>query len=261
MITAKGSLTDHRYKWYKWKRYTPRGKQAIGFGFLVALALFLQDINNRNISKENDKKLDQKEASRTKEIKAGVKDATDQIFDGLSLAFKKQGLQYDTIKNQVLKLRDSVRVTNNYGETPLLTLKALKIIDSTTFGGKTYKIEYEIFSEDAKSLNIDVKFDVFAFTPNLEIRTLIRNFRPLYKGENIGKEKGLKNWLIVPKDDPYYDHYAFRLKGSYSSSTNVIHYIDKFFLIKPRLQKDYFGNPSQAYEDLLRANLIKFQIN
>lgn len=252
MITAKGSLTNHRYKWYKWKRYTFRGKQAISLGFLVAFALFLQDINNRNISKVNDQKLSDKEILRTKEIKAGVKKATDQLFDGLSTAFKKQGLQYDTIKKQVFKLRDSIRVTEINHETPLIVLTKLEIKDSINLD-RYYTVEYEVNSFDAKSLNIDLKFDIFAFTKMNNILTIEKNKRIFYKGQTIAKELGISNIWYVPKDTNLYSLYVFRLKGSYYSSNNQKLTIDQFYVLVPQKRKEVaFRSVSQNREDRLR---------
>lgn len=264
-VTAKGGLTNNSFTRQWWRRITNRGKIAAFILMFLPVVLIFQEVNNRRIAfnasidLQNEQKLRDQKIS--KGINAGVSKETNKLFKALSEAFRKQGLQFDTIKNQVLKLRDSVKVTNNFGETPTLNLKSLKIIDSTTFGIKTYKIEFEIFSEDAKSLDIDIKFDIFAFTPDLQIRTLSRNIRPIYKGENIGKQSAKKNWFSVAKDDPYYDDYAIRLRGSYTSASKVTYYIDKFYLLKPRTKKDNFGTPSQIYEDLLRAHLVKFQIN
>lgn len=263
-VTAKGGLTNHTYTRQWWKRITNRGKIAGFILIVLPIVLVFQEVNNQRTSHNSNIDLKNAQDSSatliTQGVKKGVKMETDQLFENLSIAFKKQGLQYDTIKKEVIKLRDSVKVINNFGETPLLTLKNLKIIDSTNFGNKTYKVEYEIFSEDSKSLNIDLRFDFFAFTPNEEIRTLVRNVRALTKGENIGKEKGLKNWLRVPKDEPYFVEYAVRVKGSYKSSEDITYYIDKFYLLKPRTKKDNFGTPNQNYEDLLRAHLVRFQI-
>lgn len=170
-------------------------------------------------------------------------------------------MQYDTIKNEVKRIRDSVRVTNNYGEDPLIIVKSLKIIDSTYFGEKTYKVQYDIESQDAKSINLDLKFDVFAFTNNDLIRTLTRNSRVFYKGESIGKDKALNTTLTIPKDENYYISYIFRIKGNYYTSKNQSIYIDKFYILFPRKKVEFFGTPTQNFEDRLRAHLIKFQIN
>jgi len=264
-VTAKGGLTNHNYTRQWWKRITDRGKIAAFILIVLPIVLVFQEVNNRNIANNSNVDLQNEQTFRekriTKGISVGVAKETDELFNNLSIAFKKQGLQYDSIKNQIIKLKDSVKVTNNFGETPLIELKSLKILDSTYFGEKTYKVEYEIYSEDSKSLNIDFKFDVFAFTNNGVIRTLRRNFIPLHKGEDIGKEKGKKNFFFIPKDDPYYTIYAFRFKGSYFSNKKDKFYIDKFYILKPRLKENYFGTPNQEYEDLLRSHLAKFQIN
>ncbi|MCC9064841.1 hypothetical protein [Flavobacterium piscisymbiosum] len=256
MITAKGSLTDHRYKWYKWKRYTPRGKQAIGFGLLVALTLFLQDINNRNVSKDNDKKLSDKETLRAKEIKAGVKNATDQLFDGLSLAFKKQGLQYDTIKNQVIKLKDSVKTTIINGEPPILSFSNLQIVDSSYFK-KTYSVKFTLICKKADSYNTNITVDIFAVSPNSNIYTIKRNINILYRGQIIQTNEELSNTITIPKDTSFYSFYAFRLKGYYFKHDKTKIDIDNFYLLRPRQKLNYFQFPLQIHEDIFRSYLYK----
>ncbi|WP_427872344.1 hypothetical protein [Flavobacterium sp. MMS24-S5] len=264
MVTAKGGLTNNRFRSW-WKKYTKRGWQAIAIGTLIGLVLTLQEVNNQRISKNNEFLLKKEQNSRdsviTIGISKGVDRSTEKLFNNLSIAFKKQGLQYDTIKNQVLKLKDSIRITQINNETPLISLTRLEIKDSTYFERKTYKVEYDINSHDAKSLNIDLRFDIFAFIPNGDIRTIEKNYRVFYKGETIRKEEKQTNTLSIPKDNSYYLMYAFRLKGSYYSSDNKKIFIDKFYLLTPRKKTNYFGYPIQSHEDLLRAHLAKFYID
>ena len=141
-VTSKGGLTDNRLKGFK--VLTKRGKRGIAIGVLIVIIMCLQEWNNKIVSDKIDDILRTEQQSRfnevSKGINSGVEKSTQQLFENLSVAFKKQGLQYDTIKNQVLKLRDSIKTTIINGEPPLIAVTNLQIIDSTYFK-KTYKIE------------------------------------------------------------------------------------------------------------------------
>ncbi len=262
MVTSKGGLTDNRHVWYN--RLTKRGRNACYIGFLIIIILACQEINNNRTSNNNKIDLKNEQDLRankiTQGVGSGVKIEVDKIFKGLSIAFKKQGLQYDSIKNQVTKLKDSVRVTNITKDTPLISLSNLEILDSLYFA-KTYKVKYYITSSDAKSLNIDLKFDIFGITQNGEIRTIKRNIRIFYKGETIKEDETQFNNLEVPRDISYYYMYAFRLKGSYHSSYGKVFFIDKFYLLTPRVKSNSFTYPVQEHEDAFRAHLIRFSLN
>ena len=94
MVTAKGGLTNHNFKWYKFnKRYKTRGKQAIGVGLLIGATLLFQEINNENKTNLSEQKLLNEQISRTKEINTGVKQGLDEMFNGIATAFNKQVLQ------------------------------------------------------------------------------------------------------------------------------------------------------------------------
>lgn len=264
-VTAKGGLTNHNITRKWWQRITNRGIIATCILIVLPIVLICQEVNNRNIAHNSNVELNNEQRLRdrkiTKGINSGVAKETEILFENLSLAFKKQGLQYDTIKNEVIKLRDSVRVTTVVNEIPDIGLINLEIIDSTSFGSKTYNVKYYIISNDAKSLKIDLKFDVFGITSNDIIRNLILNHRVFYKGQTINKDQSLSNYLKITKDEKYYVIYGFRLKGSYYSSVNEKIFIDKFYMLKPRIKVDYFTYPAQAHEDSFRAHLAKYYID
>lgn len=262
MVTTKGGLTDLRFtNW--WKKLTKRGWIAISIGLGIAIVLGLQEINNRRISENKDNILTLEQDSRdsliTKGISTGVEKSTQKIFDNLSIAFKRQGLQYDTIKNQVFKLKDSIKTTIINGEPPLIALTDLQIKDSTYFK-KTYNVQYTIVSHDAVSYNTNFMFDIFAFTPNGNILTIKKNINIFYKGQTISKEESLYNSLEIPKDTSFYSFYAFRLKGYYKKNDSTKIKIDKFYLLRPRTKKNYFQLPVQIHENSLRSYLLKNQI-
>lgn len=259
IVTTKGGLTDLRYTaWYN--KFTKSGWNAISIGLAIAIVLALQEINNQNVSanKDNDLTLEQNSRASqiTKGINSGVEKSTQKIFENLSIAFKKQGLQYDTIKMQVYKLRDSIKTTIINGEPPLIAVTNLQIIDSTYFK-KTYKIEYSITSYNAASYNVDLEFDILAFTPSSNVLTVKKNINIFYKGQSINKDQLLSNTIDIPKDSSFYSLYAFRLKGSIRKSDNTKILIDKFYLLRPRVKKNYFQLPVQVHENYLRAYLTK----
>ncbi len=259
IVTTKGGLTDLRYTtWYN--KFTKRGWIAISIGLAIAFVLALQEINNQNVSanKDNDLRIEQNSRASqiTKGINSGVEKSTQKIFENLSIAFKKQGLQYDTIKMQVYKLRDSIKTTIINGEPPLIAVSNLQIIDSTYFK-KTYKIDYKITSYNAASYDVDLVFDILAFTPNSNILTIKKNINIFYKGQSINKDESLSNTMDIPKDSSFYSIYAFRLKGSIRKSDNTKILIDKFYLLRPRVKKNYFQIPVQVHEDYLRVYLAK----
>jgi hypothetical protein len=259
IVTTKGSLTDNRFTtWYN--RFTKRGWVAIFIGLFIAFVLTLQEINNRNISANKDTDLIREQNSRdsqiTKGINFGVEKSTQELFRNLSIAFKKQGLQYDTIKKQVFKLQDSIKTTIINGEPPLIAVTNLEIIDSAHFK-KTYKIDYNITSFNAASYDVDLVFDILAFTPNSKVLTIKKNINIFYKGQSINKDESLNNTMDIPKDSSFYSIYAFRLKGSVRKSDNTKILIDKFYLLKPRVKKNYFQLPVQIHEDYLREYLSK----
>jgi hypothetical protein len=259
MVTTKGGLTNLRFKRW-WKKLTKRGWIAISIGLAIGIVLVLQEINNRRISENSANILALEQSSRdnfiTEGISSGVESSTQKLFDKLSIAFKRQGLQYDTIRNQVFKLKDSIKTTVINGEPPLISLMNLQIIDSTYFR-KIYKVEYTLVSHDAASFNTNFMFDIFAFTPNGNILTIGKNINIFYKGQTIPKEQLLFNSLEIPKDTSFYSLYAFRLKGNYKKNDSTIIKIDKFYLLRPRTKNNYFQLPVQIHENSLRSYLSK----
>jgi hypothetical protein len=248
MITAKGSLTDHRFKWYKWKRYTSRGKQAIIFGFIVALALFFQDINNRNISNKKDTELKAEQNSKNSQITAAVRSNRQQLFNDLSVAFKNQGIQFVTIQNQIGTLKNLNKTSNNI--PPLLHVKNLELVDNLHKGNR-YNFLYEIISDNAVSYNTNLLFDIYGFTWEGKIVALDFNQNALYKGQTVAKDLSVKGNLTIIVNYNI-TTYAFRLKGNYKSSDGTKIPIDEFSLLQINNNKTSLELTSQYYETALR---------
>ncbi|MFH7013135.1 hypothetical protein ACHRV5_14805 [Flavobacterium sp. FlaQc-52] len=265
IVTTKGGLTDNRYHVW-WKKITKRGRIAISIGIFIAIILALQEVNNRNVSKNNSNAFNKEQSSRdsiiTNGINSGVNKATENLFNNLSIAFKKQGLQYDMIKNQVSKLKDSIRITVINGEAPLIYLRNLKILDSSYFK-KTYTVKYYIACANADSHNTDVLLDIFAISPRGNIFKIKENLSLVYKGQIVRKNEELSSSIVIPRDTSFYFMYAFRLKGHYYKHDDYRKKIkvDNFYLLRPRVKEDVFTIPLQMNENTLRSYLSKNSIN
>ena len=261
MVTAKGGLTNHNFKWYKFnKRYKTRGKQAIGVGLLIGATLLFQEINNENKTNLSEQKLLNEQISRTKEINTGVKQGLDEMFNGIAAAFNKQGLQYDSIKKEVIHLRDSVRITQINGEPPLLKLTNLQIIDSLS-NNREYNVRYQIKSTNATSYKINIKMDIYAICKDGQVFTVRRDVPLFYNGKTLDKNAEEYNTLKVLKDTILYSFYAFRMKGTYEKHDNFKSIkIDEFYLLRTDLKKNIFQFPIQVHEEALR-NYLKERYN
>ena len=218
MVTSKGVLSNHSFTRWFFKRYTIRGWEAIFVFVLIFITLLLQENNNSNMSNLKDRSLKTEQDNRAKKItegiSKGVKTATTDLFNNLSGAFKNQGLQYDTIKNQIITLKDSVRKSNT--SPPLLRIRNLAITDSVPkIHTKTFS--YEIISDDAPSHNIKLLFDVYGFDDDGYIVPIDFNKPILYKGQTIAKDQRLTGYLPLIVNFKIRT-FAFRLKGYYYSS-------------------------------------------
>lgn len=235
MVTAKGGLSNHTYSRQWWKRVTPRGKLAWSIGVVLGIILLTQDFNNRNISDNKDIDLETEQNLRagkiTKGVNLGVKKETDKIFIGLSDAFRKQGLQYDSIKNEVLRLRDSIKPnTIVNGEPPSLGITSLQKIDSSYFKNN-YTIKWKIACRQAVSYNTNISLDVFGYSKESNI-SYLANIQILAKGTKIGNNEEVSNTILVKRDPNLYSTYVFRLKGfSYKHDQTKIP-IDEFYTLQ-----------------------------
>ena len=109
----KGGLTDDRHKNW-WKKWTNRGKISLSMSFIIVVLLVFQEINNRNLASNNKAKLDKEENSRNSQITEAVRVNRKQLFDDLSQAMNNQGLQFDTIKNQIGTIKDLNQKPNTH---------------------------------------------------------------------------------------------------------------------------------------------------
>ncbi|KAF2326660.1 hypothetical protein [Flavobacterium ginsenosidimutans] len=254
MVTAKGSLTNNRRKW--WKRLTERGRIACYIGLLLALILALQEFNNQRISYNNNIDLKNAQDSSatmiTQGVKKGVKTETDKLFENLTIAFKKQGLQYDSIKNTVTKIKDSVKTTIINGEPPLIEFVNIQIIDSSYFRNN-YTIRFTLKSLNSVSYNTDLIIESFGIFSDRKI-DYMGNVRILSK-TTLPKEISFYQNMIVEKDSSFI-FYAFRLRGFYFKHDKTKITIDKFYTLEPKAKKDNVKYTTPEMENDLR-NYIK----
>lgn len=170
-LTAKGGLTDNRYK-KLWKRLTKRGKLVSLVLLIISVLLIAQELalqkKNRLQDKEiaiekkkNDSILKKeqiiKDSVIAAEIKKGVDSSSKKLFEDISKAFANQSLQLDTVNKSIEKIKSSAKaVTNNFGqEDPTIGIHRNGIQPTKTENLNTY-YDVAIFSENAGSTNFDI---------------------------------------------------------------------------------------------------------
>ena len=229
LTLVSSGLIDARYSSWK-NKLKKKGWTTLKIGFAIACLLTLQEMNNRALSNAKDNQLHNEQISRDSIIANGVQKASDKLFQDLTVAFKKQGLQYDSIKKQILYIKDSIRSNNNSTIPPLLRVRNLQFKDSSATTRRN-TILYEIISDNAVSYKCDLKFDVFGFTNNVTPTSIDFNLRALYKNITIAKEQRLTGHLSII-DNFHCNTYVLRLKGSYYSSDRKLKKIDDLYLFK-----------------------------
>lgn len=247
-LTTKGSLTNDTFTKHWWKKYTNRGKKVISIGVMLLVLLIFQEFNNSNISTKNAIALKNEENSRDSLITVGIKKETTKLFTNLSSAFNEQGLQFDTIKNQIVSLQDSNKKSNL--ATPLIRVRNLEMEDSIDKWNR-FTFSYEIISDNAVSYNTHLLFDVYGFTTEGKIVPLDFNQSVLYKGQTVAKEQRLTGHLTIIVNYQI-TTYAFRLKGFYYTSDKSKIKIDDFYLLRFNGKKMSFELPAQFHDTALR---------
>lgn len=173
-LTTKGGLTDNRYKGY-WKRLTKRGKEVFFVLLTIGLVLVFQEINTQSKNKLSETTLKTEQNERDSLITIGITKGVDSsrkiLFDDISKAFLKQELELDTVKKEVVRIRDSARtITNNYEkeDAPVIMIDSTGIALVTQNNTeRKYSISFK--SADAGSTNfnttsyfvIPIEYNVF----------------------------------------------------------------------------------------------------
>ncbi|WP_294957801.1 hypothetical protein [uncultured Flavobacterium sp.] len=249
IVTAKGGLTDERFRSF-WKKWTKRGQKSLILGSLIIVTLILQECNTRNITHNNNIDLKNEQNARDTLVNKGIEKATQRLFTNLSIALSKQGVKYDSIKNQILTLDSSIEKSKGSIVPPLMRVRNLEL-KKTNSSLNRYNILYEIISDNAASYNVNVKFDIFGFTSDAKVVPIDFNQDVLVRGITISKEQRLSNYISII-DNFHCDTYVLRLKGFYYSSDKVKIKIDDLYLLRIQNNKSYFELPAQFHETVVR---------
>lgn len=126
IVTAKGGLTDERFRSF-WKKWTKRGQKSLILGSLIIVTLILQECNTRNITHNNNIDLKNEQNARDTLVNKGIEKATQRLFTNLSIALSKQGVKYDSIKNQILTLDSSIEKSKGSIVPPLMRVRNLEL--------------------------------------------------------------------------------------------------------------------------------------
>jgi hypothetical protein len=157
---GQGSLYDKRFRWSNPKRITTRG------WITILIALFIAGLTGWQIKRTNDEKTDSvkrqriSDSTQTAEINKGIAKNRKELFDDVSKAFARQGLQLDTVTNQLLKLRDSVKTitVNNIQELerPILLVQDRGITHE--INGDTIILRIQLVSKQAACAITSINF-------------------------------------------------------------------------------------------------------
>lgn len=253
IVTSKGGLTNNTFTRKWWERITPRGYFAIFIGILIALTLAFQEINSRNVSYNNSLDFHKEQSLRdtkiTEGVNVGVGKETNKLFKKLSIAFKKQGLQVDTVRSEVRKLRDSIKTTVINGEDPLIILQSIKVKDSSRFT-RSFNLEFELRSVSATSYNIRLRFDLLGVLKSSDKLFYIqKKLGLLNKDFELSTTQGFNVERRIDYNS-LVDTFILHMYGQYKKSDGKIIYADKFYTIYPK--KQTFGAPSEKKELSLR---------
>jgi hypothetical protein len=218
-LTTKGALTNNSFKGL-FKKLTRRGRITAFVLILILTLLIGQEINNQNLSYNKDKTLINEQLKRdsliTVGINSGVDSVTNTLYDKLSIAFLKQNLKIDTLKNTVTDLSKSnktINIINDKDPTILINSKSgdwsgIKFrngryyitIESHGAGSTNFNIECYLlieFNDGTKKIEKPI-----LFLPSAKIMTKMRgvltttttDVKELYfytKGNDGGKRRKL----------------------------------------------------------------------
>jgi hypothetical protein len=120
LITSFETLSDSSHTWIgrHWK------KIGITVCYTALIWITIYQYNQAKSEKEQDKKaLVIMQSSSDSTIQAGIDSANRRLFDNLSEALYKQGLKFDSVKNEVTAIKnDTSRKANVYGPDPFVSL-------------------------------------------------------------------------------------------------------------------------------------------
>ncbi|KKL95356.1 hypothetical protein LCGC14_1855400 [marine sediment metagenome] len=160
-LTTKGGLTNNKFKGV-WKRLTIRGKYVFFTLLSFLLILIGQELNTKALSNQKDLLLKKERLERdytiTAGIKKGVESTSKDLFEALSKAFAQQELSLDTLKNNIIVLKDSVKNTVNYYNEadPVLIIDENGVFKEENHELlNNYKIRFNSYDAGSTNFNIN----------------------------------------------------------------------------------------------------------
>ena len=261
-LTAKGGLTDNRHNNH-WKRLSKRGKKVLSILILIALVLTLQEINTQSKTRLSENTLRKEQLKQdsliTEGINKGVDSSRKKLFEDISKAFLIQELKLDTVKKEIVRIRDSAKnITNNYAqqEEPVILIDTNGIKLLTQYNKeRNYLISFK--SQDAASTNFNVI--CYLITP--------------IEGNNFQVEKGdifphdlqiSKNGLWSIDFTTYTDPVPFELYinliGTYTNLYNTRTYkVDNVYVfdMKKNRLNTLIGSERQKVLNIVKTNATK----
>lgn len=215
-LTAKGSLTDNRFKNKWWKRINQRGWTVIVVNIIIIIIYIFQSINNSNRIEIKNAELKKEQDERAEIIQNEVRKETDKIFNSMSIAFANQGIKIDSLQEYISNQKSINHITNNkiFESEPYLHIK-----------GNTLKIEkdglyYGMYVKDASATNIKAQYTVFVKWSDGNQELFSQPF--LTPDISIPANKEVTNLKLVDfkNEDLKVDQMSILFKGTYTNLQN-----------------------------------------
>ncbi|MFD2098544.1 hypothetical protein [Flagellimonas iocasae] len=212
-LTARGPLTDKRFKKKWWKKINSRGRIVILVNFFILIIYILQSVNNANWLDLKNMELKKEQDERSEIIQRKVKEETGKIFNSMSIAFANQGIKIDSLQEYVSNQKSISQITNNriFENEPYFHIKsnALKIGDDGLY--------YGLYVQDASAANFEAKFKIFVLWSDGNKEIFERPF--LTPDFTIPANRELTNLKLVDfkNEDLFVEQFFIQFKGNYSN--------------------------------------------
>lgn len=239
IISSKGNLLDFRYRSIR-KVIKKKGWYFISISLVYGMVLVFQYKLNSKQQRIIENERRSKDSLIANGIRKGVDSASRDLFRKLSQAFSTQSLKIDSLKNEIIIIKDSVKTTNNYyssPEIPVLQLNtdALEIIDSMS-QLRTYKLRISI--KDAGITNINFNTDLINYFQDGSFYSL--RLYPTPKTIKLAKDTDLIKTFKIPTKTKPVEIYL-HIHGSFESlNSGDITYIDDYYIYLFKTQKISF---------------------
>ncbi len=229
-LTARGTLTDERFKKNWWRKINGRGRKVLYTNILIIFILFFQYKNNLNWESKKNSELKKEQSIRDSIIRtgiqSGVNDANNKLFDNISKSFANQNLKIDTLSGTIIRLNYPKNITNNFIEDkdPILTISTINGIFLYEKTNPPYfRVNVQSINSGSTNFNIDSYILTYYSegSPHLSKKDLFpKNAKIITKAS-----------IPLPKMDPQKVKSIFLyLKGTYTNLSNTKSYsIDDLF--------------------------------